>query len=384
MLHKLNKRILIYETAMNVKLFMIIFVLAATILLLLGHAGLYFSWVNFFAITAVKAKIIFAIVMGLLAISFIATSALIFWKDGAFLNALYTGASAWIGFAWYATLATGLSWIIILVFRFQSRPLPLQLVIGALLLIAVGYASYGIWNAQHPIRKEITVTITGIPDAWKNKKIVQLSDIHLGPINRQKFLEKIIAQTNQEDPFIVFITGDLFDGAGSDLDDLVEPLKKLISEKGTYFITGNHETYIGSEKSLQALHNIHLTVLRDERIIINGMQILGVDYPEAGQKKDVSGVVGQLDSALPSIILYHEPTHIEEFEKAGGDFMLSGHTHKGQMWPFNWITHSIFKGYDYGLKKINDMQVYTSPGIGTWGPPMRTGSHPEIVVITLN
>lgn len=213
-----------------------------------------------------------------------------------------------------------------------------------------------------------------------------LSDIHAGSILEKKYLDNVVRKTMAEKPDIIFITGDLFDGTDGNLERFAPSLEKLEAPLGIFFVTGNHETYIGVPEIAAVLDKTKIKILDNAAIQIEGMNILGLSYPkEPSGKNNLTDQINRQKDFLagrPTILLYHEPAQISQIAGTGAiDLMLSGHTHKGQLWPFNFITGWIFKGFDYGYYKIGNFQLYTSSGIGTWGPPMRTGSDSEIVVI---
>lgn len=360
------------------------FILITALIVILGHGLLWISLVKFLGISALKAKITIGIILGILSISFLVTMLLTYVSDTWIVNSLYAASGVWLGAMLYIGMAIVVVWIVYglsLLFHFHA---PTTLLTSALLFCALVYTGYGAWNAQHPILKKIDVTIPNLPEAWKGKTVVQLSDIHLGPVHRQAFLKRVVQSTNSVHPDLVFITGDLFDGAGKHLDQLAEPLKDLVTTKGVYFITGNHETYIGVQKSLDAIKDLPISILRDKVSVIDGLNIIGIDYPTPGEKKDLTDDLTLVATHQPNIVLFHEPKGIDAFKTAGTNLLLSGHTHVGQLWPFGYITRSIFKGYDYGLHAEGSFTEYTSSGVGTWGPAIRTGNKPEIDVITLH
>ena len=252
--------------------------------------------------------------------------------------------------------------------------------------LAFAYSVYGMWNADHPQIKNITVTIPNLPQQWKNKIIVQLSDVHMGHVNRAEFLQRIVAKVNAVHPDMVVITGDFFDGMDGNLQQLVQPLNDLGPEKGIFFITGNHENFLGIDKVFAAFKNTRVHILQDQVVDVGGLKVIGIGYPRRGENKDVVGVLHSLEkdfAGRPNLLLFHAPVHIDEFKNSGVNLQLSGHTHRGQIFPFRYITELVYKGYDYGLHRIGDYTLYTTNGAGTWGPAMRTGNTPEIVVVTL-
>lgn len=359
-------------------------ILTAALILICGHGLLFLTIVKFFGIKTYSTKLTLGIILGFLSISFIIANTLIYSIDGWLSNAFYTFSGAWLGLLLYASMAMIVLWIIYGIGQLSKNSPPMFVIAAICFGLAILYTGYGIWNAQHPRLNRFSVTIPNLPSAWKNKTIVQLSDIHVGPVNRQKFLAQVVDLTNSVHPDLVLITGDLFDGPDKHMKDLAQPLQNLKPTRGTFFITGNHETYAGVDASLAALQGLPLTVLRDKVETIEGLSIIGVDFPALNEKKDLTNDLLLIADHKPNIVLFHEPKGIDEFKEAGANLLLAGHTHVGQLWPFGYITRSIFHGYDYGLHVDGSFTEYTSSGVGTWGPAIRTGNRPEIDVITLN
>ncbi|MGO8818625.1 MAG: metallophosphoesterase [Terriglobia bacterium] len=252
--------------------------------------------------------------------------------------------------------------------------------------LTVLYSAYGIWNGYHPRLVDFKVRIKNLPPSWQGETLVQLSDVHLGRILGADFLSRAVAKVNAQNPAMVLITGDLFDGSDGKLEELVAPLNQLVAPKGIYFVTGNHETYLGVQRSLAALRNTPVKVLADERVVIDGLQVIGISYPERGHTLGFAEKMAKMpgfDPALPSILLYHSPTQVAEAKAAGINLQLSGHVHQGQIFPLQFITRLMFGRYYHGLHKEGTYTLYTTSGTGLWGPTMRTGNHPEIPVIHL-
>jgi len=162
-------------------------------------------------------------------------------------------------------------------------------------------------------------------------------------------------------------------------------MKNLFSRLGVFYITGNHEEFSDPMPFLIAVESLGFTVLRDEKIEIDGLQIIGVDYLNNVNKKQFQKTLEdmKIDKSKPAILLKHEPKDLAVAEKAGISFQISGHTHRGQQWPFNYLIYLVYKGFSYGLKHYHSMLVYVSSGAGGWGPKLRIGSDDEIVLITL-
>lgn len=362
------------------------FILIALSILFFSHYFIYFSVSHFFGIAAPAGRAALAGILFLLPASFIASSILAHWTDNFFSRALYFGTALWLGVGLTLILTLALAWGAWGTRKLFTRS-PGPAIFGwAAVALACLYSAYGLWNAYHPRARNLTVRIKNLPPAWRGRKVVQLSDLHLGYILRASFASRLVAMVNAENPDLVAITGDLFDGADGKLEDLVAPLNALRAPLGIYFVTGNHEGYLGVERAYAALRTTPVRILADERVVIDGLQVIGVSYPERGHSKDFARAIAELpgfDSALPSILLYHSPTHIAEAKAAGVSLQLSGHAHRGQILPIQFISRLIYRRYYYGLYVEGDYTVYTSSGAGTWGPTMRTGNRPEIAVIRL-
>lgn len=358
----------------------------ALVILLSAHTLVYFSVISFFSITLSLEKSILFAALSFFGLSFFVSTLLAHWRENPFTKAYYFASCFWIGLLTnilFAVAAASLMLAALGIFYPGLRLAPFG---TAALLAALAYSIYGIWNALDLEIKEIRVPLPNLPNFWKGKKIIQLSDVHLGHIRGEKFFRKIIQKINLQKPDLLVITGDLFDGMDGNLETLARSLDNLHAKEGIFFITGNHETYLGTELVFRALEQTKIRLLHDEVADLFGLKLIGVDYPDLNEVKNLPSVLSALKKeyfGCPNILLCHSPVSIAKVKDAGVNLMLSGHTHKGQLFPLGYITKLIFKGYDYGFHRLENFYVYTTSGAGTWGPPMRTGTKPEIVSITL-
>ncbi len=384
----------------------LLFLIFALLFLLGIHLFLYYTTQCFFSISNHDTRRLLAILYGFLSVSFIIGAILIHYNDFIVTRIFYVLSFFWLGLMIHLLLAVILAWIVIGIFKLFG--LDIKFIIGLLAFsLTLLYCLYGVWNAWHPIIKNIEVEITGLPSAWQGKTVVHLADLHLGLIHRVSFADKIVRQVNDLGPDLIVITGDLFDGMGGEPALFINTLNKLKATDGTYFITGNHEVYLGAKKIIEILKDTNIKVLDNELVHIDGLQLIGVSYPEFDEPRD-SNIIGNMAGHtpdMPSILLYHSPISIEQEEKtsanqhfsiywspntdftktreSGINLQLSGHTHAGQIFPASLIAKWIYHGYSYGLFKDSDFTLYVTSGVGTWGPPMRTGNKPEIVMIKL-
>jgi predicted MPP superfamily phosphohydrolase len=284
----------------------------------------------------------------------------------------YTGASAWMGISFYLLTFIIIYSLLSLVFKIPGE------IAGIIIVGLTGILSaYSLINSLFLNVNEIEIPLNHLKN---DMKVVQLSDIHIGSIRNSSYMEKIVEKTNKIDPEIIFITGDMVDGSAKLHTNTFDAINKLNAP--VFFITGNHETYEGLDEVFRVLRNTHMRVLRDEMVECKGIQVIGVEYSfELNHMENVLETL-KINIEKPSIMLYHLPREIKTVAKAGIGLQLSGHTHAGQMFPFNYLVRLMFR-YMHGIYKYDGTYLHVSPGTGTWGPPMRLGSRCEITVITL-
>ncbi len=262
----------------------------------------------------------------------------------------------------------------------------------AVIVIALGVTALGFFNARRTAAVvKIDIPVAGLPAALEGFAIAQLSDVHIGPTIRRKYLEAIVARTNTLNADVVAITGDLVDGSVHQLAGHVAPLAQLVSRYGTFFVTGNHEYYSGAHSWIAELRRVGLTVLLNEHVVIerDGARLVlaGVTDSTAHlfdplHKTDPFAAVAGAPAKAPRVLLAHQPRSSAEAAAAGFDVQLSGHTHGGQFWPWNLFV-PMQQPFVAGLHRVRDLWVYTSRGTGYWGPPKRFGAPSEITLIRL-
>jgi predicted MPP superfamily phosphohydrolase len=250
---------------------------------------------------------------------------------------------------------------------------------GAALLLVV----YGLANAARVRTTRYTVELANLPEAWRARTIVLVTDIHLGNIRGAAFAERIVARINALNPDMVLISGDMFDGALMDLDACVRPWSLSHARSGVYFVSGNHDEFSDSAGILDALRRVGVRVLDNQMVVVDGLQLIGVHDGDAGDPKALQAHLASahIDRARASILLNHRPSNLGVAEEAGVSLQLSGHTHSGQFWPWSLLVRKIFGPFAYGLNRLGSLQVVTSSGIGTWGPPLRVATRSELVLI---
>ena len=258
------------------------------------------------------------------------------------------------------------------------------------LLISLSIAVYGYFEARDIRTEKVLIRTLKIPADVGRLKIVQISDVHLGLIVREAQLKRILEIVKTEHPDILVSTGDLVDGQVCKLNGLSDLLKEINPRYGKFAVTGNHEFYAGLENALCFTELAGFTLLRGKGVTVAGIiNIAGVDDP-AGRIYGPGTGISERDllSALPrekfTLLLKHRPA-IDEDAVGLFDLQLSGHTHKGQIFPFSLITRIYYRHTaDAGhLKLMNSFYLYVSRGSGTWGPPIRFLSPPEVTVFEL-
>ena len=240
----------------------------------------------------------------------------------------------------------------------------------------------GFINARIPRTKKLDIKISK-PSKFKSLKIAAASDIHLGTIVSRPMLEKIVTLINSLDADIVLLPGDVVDEDIGPVikQNLGETLRKIKSKYGVYAITGNHEYIGGIEPACKYLEEHGIVMMRDKVIEIeNDIYIAGREDRSIKQfsgklRKPLEEILNSVDKSKPIVLMDHEPVKLAEAEKNGVDLQLSGHTHHGQLWPFNFITKKVYE-LSRGYKFKGSTQYYVSCGVGTWGPPVRTGNKP--------
>jgi uncharacterized protein len=361
-------------------------VLVVQAILLLAHGFIFHTWIAFWPGLGAGAALALRAAFLVLAFSFVAAALLNFRYSNFGVSLFYKAASIWLGFANYFLLGACLSWITWYAFRAFDPPDPAPIrpaIAAGYIAVAVLAGVYGLFNALWIRVRRVTIRLPNLPASWRGRRAVLLSDLHLGNINRAGFCRRVVRLAARLEPDIVFIPGDLFDGSHAHLDGLIAPLRDLKPPFGMFFSTGNHEEFHDPAEYLDAIRRAGIRVLRQERVTVDGLHILGLSYRESTYPMRARAVLEQLSPGAdaPSILLNHAPVRLPIVEQAGISLQLSGHTHGGQIFPYTFLTRRIFGRFTHGLQRFGALQVYTSSGAGTWGPPMRIGSQPEIVVL---
>ncbi len=277
--------------------------------------------------------------------------------------------------------------------RFVARALA-----GTAAVATAGISAYAFRKATGPAEvNEVPVKLERLPAALSGLTIAQVSDLHVGPTIGARDVRRLVDQVNGLRPDVVAITGDLVDGGVRELGDAIGHLARLQARRGVYFVTGNHEYYSGVGPWLAELRRLGIRVLRNERVAIGdagaSFDLAGVDDYSAGgfgagHGLDLDRALAGRDPDRSLVLLAHQPrvAAVGEAVRAGVELQLSGHTHGGQIAPWNLVVAAVFP-YVKGLYQHDEDgrsgQVFVSRGTGYWGPPLRLGAPPEVAKLVL-
>lgn len=349
---------------------MIIFLSISSLILLLLHQYVLFRSLGFFSIPfGLTLKNLFIVLA--LSLLFPLTTLIDKLYHSFFTRILYIIACTWLWTVFFLFSIFVVIELINLIYPVFNNSIFGILLLSLALIITI----YALFNAT-----SIKIEEVNIDNFGKELKIVHLSDIHIGSYHNSEYLEKVVQMTNELNPDLVLITGDLVDGSGKVSSLTFKPLSKL--NANAFLINGNHEFYAGLDDVEIYLKDTNVTVLRNNISKIKGINIIGLEYT-SDEKQVVKNLKSiNYDKSKPTILLNHEPIGYEFASENGVNLQLSGHTHNGQIFPFTLLVKLRYSKIK-GLYKIGNMSLYVSPGTGTWGPPMRLGSNNEITLINL-
>jgi predicted MPP superfamily phosphohydrolase len=349
-------------------------------ILLSANAVVCATWSHFFG---VPGWIAWQALPGALALAFIPATILRFRSAHPAVTVVYALSSAWVGalnFAFFAAvgcwIAAGLCWVT----GWSLPPFELAAILFGIAFLAT---IYGLINARWIRVTRVTIRLPHLPEAWEGRTAALVTDLHLGPLFGAAYLRRVIKRLRALRPDVVLISGDMFDGATLGVDQLVAPWQKYSTRRGIYYVTGNHDEFAERSIFIDAVKRTGVRVLNNEKITVDGLQIVGVHDTEAGNPTELRSILRQvqIDQRRPSILLAHRPVNLSVADEEGISLQLSGHTHGGQIWPWNLVVSRVYGRFGHGLSRLGKLQVYTSNGVGTWGPPLRVGTKSEIVLI---
>ncbi|MDR1368699.1 MAG: metallophosphoesterase [Dysgonamonadaceae bacterium] len=311
-----------------------------------------------------------------------------------FQRILYVIGTSWLAWMLYLTLFFLLTDFILLLNRFVCF-LPdalgndpkivhqIQAISGFILVLAI--TTVGYIRFSNPEVEEIQLQIHKKAGSKKNLRVVTFSDVHLGMTVGKNRLDRYVKLINEQNPDLVLIAGDVVDNNPKYLDEerMYEEINRINAPLGIYACLGNHEYLNGIDGSLDFYAKTKIKVLRDDVASIDSsFWIIGRDDHSNTGRAGLSDLVSRTDSHQPLILLDHQPYNLEQAEKNAIDLQISGHTHNGQIWPFNLLVKKLYE-VGYGAKQKGNTFVYTSSGLALWGPPFRIGTQSELVVFDI-
>ncbi|MBA4309823.1 MAG: metallophosphoesterase [Chlorobiaceae bacterium] len=344
-------------------------------------------------------KILFTIIIILFASSYILIRGML-----ANSNPLFYDIAVYVGAVWFAVLFyLFLSLIFLDVIRILNSLihfLPQSLFVDysrtkfftfiGITIIVGSIVFYGFINAQNIKVKNVDLVLPKKSGELDSIKIMFFSDSHLSTINEKTVLKEILSKMYEIKPDLILIAGDIIDDRSNILyrNNVHKQFQQLKAPLGVFACTGNHEYIVGVEDAVNFLNSNGVKVLRDTFVTVaNSIQIIGredisINRFTEKKRKDLHELVYKTRDDLPTIVLDHQPFNLENAEREGIDLQLSGHTHHGQFFPLNFITSKIYE-LSWGYKRKSNSQFYVTSGVGTWGPPIRTGSDSELIVLNI-
>ncbi|MGX6604684.1 metallophosphoesterase [Micromonosporaceae bacterium Da 78-11] len=253
-------------------------------------------------------------------------------------------------------------------------------------LTSAGVTGYGVKTALGaPQLDRVQIPLAKLPRAMDGTRLAVVSDIHLGPLTGSRHVGRIVELINSVNADIVCVVGDLVDGTVAELGRFAAPLAEIKSRRGAYFVTGNHEYYSGFQPWVDEVARLGVRPLRNERLELDGLDLAGVNDlggAEFNDGPDFARALGDRDPSRPVVLMAHQPVVAKQAAPFGVDLQVSGHTHGGQMAPFNLLV-KLQQPVVSGLGEVDGVPVYVTNGAGFWGPPVRVGAPPQVTVIEL-
>lgn len=349
---------------------MVIFIGIAWGVMFLLHVVAYVPIARAFHISVPYWPLVLAVV----SFSYFLASMGVRLMGGKLADLFYFVAAAWLGVVFLLFSVMALYSLVYVATR-QDYPM----VVAGLLVLVAGLSVYALMAGRSLVTREYTIPIKNIVEPVT---IVHVSDIHIGTVHQEKFLERVVALTNEAKPDLVLVTGDLFDGSAPVYPEMLQALDTLTAP--SYFSHGNHEEYEGLGLVKETVKDLDMQLLENQLVEWRGLQIVGVNDRQSLRNTSLDAVLSglPLDATKPTILMYHTPSDWEMARAHGVDVMLSGHTHNGQIYPFTLLVRLAFP-YINGLYEEAGKYLHVTPGTGTWGPPMRLGSRNQVTVLRL-
>ncbi len=361
----------------------VLFVAVVQAILLASHWFVYRTWTIFQTAPDPPGISTLGLAFAFLSVTFVTASLLALRFSELPVRLYYTAAAIWLGFFNFFFLGACASWIVYGLARALRFPWQQQYIAFLFFGLATVAGVYGLVNSAGVRVRRVPVKLPNLPASWRGRVAALVTDTHLGHVRGVRFAKRIVAMVSRFRPDIIFIGGDLYDGTAANVHKLAEPLCGFSAPHGAYFIAGNHEGFGDHAKYLEAVEATGVRVLNNEKVVLDGLQLVGVHHRDGVHPERLRAILkkARLDPKSASILLTHAPDQLAVAADEGIGLQLSGHTHGGQFFPFTLFTRRIYGAFVYGLNQLGSLLVYTSCGAGTWGPPLRVGTRPEIVLL---
>ena len=368
------------------------------VLVIYSLANIYIFHKGYNAIPLLRNhRFLYAVIFFLLAFAFVAAKFIESRHSSIITDVLNIVGGFWMAFLLYGFLFLFLSDILLLLLRIPGFITGQNIFVFRkwsfiiTVIAAFGLISGGFINALIPAVKKYDIKINKPAGEIKTLRIAAVSDIHLGSIIRKRSIRKLSGLLAEIKPDVVFLLGDIVDGEIGPVirGDLLKYFKCPECTDGLFAITGNHEFIGGASRTIPYIESKGIRILKDEVVTLDGgIQLVGrIDKDSrmfyGKERTSLEKLMEQVDTTRPVILLDHQPFRLNESEKLGIDLQLSGHTHNGQMWPLNYVTRMIYE-VSYGYLKKGNTQIIVSSGFGIWGPRIRSGSRPEVLLINVS
>lgn len=367
----------------------IIVVSLAQVMLFFVHYVFYRFGIHNFSLLN-KYKFIFGFVLAIMSVSFSASMFLLRAFENLLTEVFYNISAIWLGTIFWLLLAVIASVLVQgLLLKFRGNIVGLRAFVPLFFVIlAFAISIYGLYNGHNTKIVQKDLYIENLPESWVGRKALFLSDTHYGNTHNKKTSIKDTKLINSINPDILLTAGDFFDGPDKDFTQFTEVYKNVNPPLGKYFVSGNHEIYAGLAESEQALISAGFVLLDNKNIKLDDMQFIGIPYVTSNDSdadREVTKNVfvdNDYDKSYASIVLKHVPIATKTIADMGASFVFSGHTHRGQMWPFSLLVKKIYGKHFYGFVNEGSTLFYTTSGVGGWGPPQRIGTNSEMLLVT--
>jgi len=366
---------------------LIIFASIVQSIIFLAHLFVYLTWSSFWGAPASALWV--KLTVALLSVSFVGASFAGWYRFSPLIRVWYTLSAVWIGLGSYALWASVLCWIVYGLSALFRLGWPPAWIANAIFGVALLASIYGLINSNILRVTTLTVKLPNLPEQWRGRTAALISDLHLGHVRNGRFVRRVLSKLSALQPNAVLIAGDLYDGVAADFEGLSEPWREFLASSktnqffGAHYITGNHEEFYSEAEYLAPLRRAGVRLLDNDKVELDGLQLAGVHYGDATNPDRYRSLLRamNLDRNRASILLLHAPVRLHIAQEAGISLQLSGHTHGGQFFPWTLFGKRVWGKLNHGLQILEQLQVYVTYGTGTWGPPMRVGTFPEIVLI---